>query len=65
MIDSDTDDTLDRKIDCDNGGVSRHLGRIADFMSEWEGRIAEELDLKSSDVSAIRTRYPGDLKLQA
>ena len=65
MIDSDNDDPLDRVIDCDNGGVSRHLGCIADYMREWEGRIAEELELGSSDVAAIRTKYPNELTLQA
>lgn len=65
MTESDIDDALDRKIDYDNDGVSRDLGRIADSMREWQGRIAEELDLNSSDVSAIRTKHPDELKLQA
>ena len=51
-------------IDFENDGVSKHLGQIADSMYEWEGRIAEELELTSADVSAIRTKHPFDLKLQ-
>ena len=47
----------------DGDGVSKHLGQIADSMSEWEGRIADELGLKNADVAAIKNDYP-KLKLQ-
>ena len=43
---------------------SRHLGRIAESMAEWEGQIADEFKLTDSDVAAIKTEYPGKLKLQ-
>ena len=41
-----------------------HLGEIADFMSEWEGRIAEKFKLSLSDIAGIKTQYPQILKLQ-
>ena len=40
------------------------LDRIADFMYEWEGRIAEELDLTTAEVAGIKTKYPQEPKLQ-
>lgn len=52
------------EIDIKHNGVSKHLGQIADYMHEWEGPIAEELGLKRADISAIRTKYPSQLKLQ-
>ena len=42
----------------------KHLGRIADIMCEWEGRIADELELSEADVSAIIAKHPRELKLQ-
>ena len=42
----------------------RELGRIADYMNEWEGRIAEELGLKIAEIEGIRTKHPKELKLQ-
>ena len=41
-----------------------HLGRIADSLSEWEGPIADNLELTPSDVAAIKTSYPSKLHLQ-
>ena len=55
---------LNKEIDFCNNGVPKHLGRIADSMYEWEGRIAEELGLTKADVANIKTKYPMDLKLQ-
>ena len=52
------------KIDFENLVYSTHLGRISEILREWEGRIADELGLKPSDVAAIRMKYPFDLKLQ-
>ena len=43
----------------------KHLGQIADSMAEWEGRLADEFNLTESDVAAIKTKYPGELKLQS
>ena len=57
-------DKLDLVIDAVNGGVSKHLGRIADNMTEWEGRIAEELDLCDAEITAITKKYPDALPLQ-
>ena len=63
---SSKDDALDLKkeIDFCNGGVPKHLGRIADSMAEWEGRISDELGLTKADVASIKTKYPMNLKLQ-
>ena len=47
-----------------NSGVSKHLGQIADSMYEWEGPVAEALDLERADVAAIVKKHPTDLKLQ-
>ena len=44
---------------------SRHLGRIAELMVEWEGSIADELKLTESDVADIKTKHPQRLKLQS
>ena len=55
---------LDKEIDFCNKGVPKHLGRIADSMEEWEGRIAEELGLTKADVANIKMKYPSNLKLQ-
>ena len=43
---------------------SRHVGQIADIMYTWEERIAEELDMKKSDVEAIKMKHPFQLKSQ-
>ena len=43
----------------------KYLGRIADSMAEWEGRIADELGLTVADTAAIKKKYPGELKLQS
>ena len=55
---------LNMVIDGENKGVPKHLGRIADGMSEWEGRIAEELGLTLHDVKQIKTLHPYNFKLQ-
>ena len=55
---------LDQVLDFENDGVSKHLGQIADSIHEWEGSIAEQLGLKVADVAAIKTRHPGELRLQ-
>jgi GTPase SAR1 family protein len=56
---------LDKEIDFCYKGVPKHLGRIADSMAEWEGRIADELGLTEADVSTIKTKHPSNLKLQS
>jgi hypothetical protein len=56
---------LDQVIDSDHGGVSRHLGQIADSMYEWEGAVADSLGLNQADVTEIKEAHPGKFKLQA
>ena len=51
-------------VDFEHGGVSKHLGQIADVMYEWEGRIAEQLELTRADVAAINKKHPNKLELQ-
>ena len=51
-------------LDSEHGGVSKHLGQIADAMYEWEGAIAEQLGLIRADIAAIKIKYPSELKLQ-
>ena len=51
-------------IDSENGGVPKHLGKIADSMYEWEGKVAEELKLSQADVAAIKTKNSSNLRLQ-
>ena len=56
---------LDKEIDADGHGVLKHLGQIADSMTEWEGRISDELKLTPADVASIHTKHPRNLKLQS
>ena len=51
-------------IDSRHDGVSKHLGQIADAMYEWEGAVAEQLNLTEADIAAIKMKHPGELKLQ-
>ena len=64
MMSFNTDTLLDRTIDSENNGVSKDLGRIADFMSEWEGPIAEHLELTQADIAGIKLKYQDKLNLQ-
>ena len=54
----------DQVLDFNNGGVSKHLGQIADSMCEWEGPVAEQLDLTPAEIAAIKVKHPGELKPQ-
>ena len=54
---------LEREIDAD--GVLKHLGMIADLMTEWEGQISEKLELTPADVASIHVQHPNKLKLQS
>ena len=58
------DQMFDQVLDSENGGVSKHLGEIADSMYEWEGPVAEQLGLTPADVAAIKTEHPNKLRLQ-
>ena len=53
---------LDKEID--ENGVPMQLGQIANFMDEWEGRIADHLELTIADVASIKKEYPSKLSLQ-
>ena len=44
---------------------SRYFGHIAESMVEWEGLIADELNLTPADVAHIKTKHPQNLKLQS
>ena len=55
---------LNQVLVFENSGVSKHLGVIADSMYEWEGKIAEHLDLTTVDVDSIKMKYPNELRLQ-
>ena len=55
---------FDQVLDFENGGVSKHLGQIADSMYEWEGSVAEQLGLTPAEIAAIKMKYPGELRLQ-
>ena len=55
---------LNQVLDYDSGGVSKHLGQIADSMDKWEGPVAEELGLSQANISAIKAAYPTDFNLQ-
>ena len=52
-------------IDADNNGIPKHLGQIADLLAEWEGSVADGLNLTPADVASIRIKYPNNLKLQS
>lgn len=57
-------DLLNEVIDLGHGGVSKHLGQIADTMYEWEGSVAEQLGLTQVDIATIKVKHPSELKLQ-
>ena len=42
----------------------KHIGRIADFMSEWDGAIGDALELTYADRAAISEAHPRKLNLQ-
>ena len=52
---------LNKEIDFEHkastGVVSKHLGRIADSMTGWEGAVADNLDLTEADRSHIRKNH--------
>ena len=55
---------LDLPLDFYNQGVPQHLGKIADSIPQWEGAIAEALELTQVDVEAIKAKHPNKLDLQ-
>ena len=42
----------------------KHIGPIADSMSEWEGAIGDALELTYADREAIKAAHPGRVNLQ-
>ena len=56
---------IDERKLCSTEVQFRHLGQIAESMVEWEGPIADELELTPADVADIKTKYPHSLKLQS
>ena len=56
-------DMLDTTIPDKEIGFN-HRGQIAELMAEWEGSIADALNLTDTDVADIKHQYPRELKLQ-
>ena len=59
---------LDREIDFEHRDergqlIPRHLGKMAESMTDWEGAIADHLGLSKPDRSEIRDKYPWEPKL--
>ena len=68
-VPSDNRWKLDEEIDFEhkdtrNQVIPKHLGRIAESMTDWEGTIADHLDLSESDRSDIRERNIREPKLR-
>ena len=42
----------------------KHIGPIADSMSEWEGAVGDALELTYTDRAAILEAHPGRVNLQ-
>lgn len=57
-------DRLIQVLDFESGGVPKHLGKIADFVYEWEGKVADELELTKTDVNSIKLLHKDRLDLQ-
>ena len=55
---------LGQLLDFENGGVSNHLGQIANSMYEWEGPVAEQLGPTIVNIAEIKMKYPRELRLQ-
>ena len=56
--------TLTDVLDSKCGDIPKHSGQIADSMYEWEGPVADHLQLSPADVANIKKKHPGQLKLQ-
>ena len=42
----------------------KHIGPIADSMTEWDGTVGDALELTSADRENIREKHRGKLNLQ-
>lgn len=54
---------LDKVLD-DDEMSELHLGKIADAMSDWRGKIAEQLHLSFPETEEIKMANPTRLDLQ-
>ena len=60
---------LDREIDFEHRDergqlIPRHIGKMAESMTDWEGAIADHLGLSEPDRSDIRDKNPRQPELQ-
>ena len=60
---------LDREIDFEHRDersqlIPRHLGKMAESMTDWEGAMADYLGLSEPDRSDIRDKNPRQPELQ-
>ena len=60
---------LDREIDFEHRDergqlIPRHLGKMAESMTDWEGAIADHLGLSDAVRSDIRDKNPRQPELQ-
>ena len=60
---------LDKEFDFEHKNASglavpKHLGRIADLMTEWEGSVADCLGLTEPEKYDIREKNPNKPSLQ-
>ena len=55
---------LNEVLDSENSGVPKDIGKIAEFVYEWEGRVADELGLTKFDVNNIKLLHKDRLDLQ-
>ena len=61
---------LDEEIDFENKNtvtgdlIPKHFGRIADRMTNWEGLVADNLDLSDADRFNIKEHSPTKPELQ-
>ena len=62
---SNASPSLDDELDAGNNNVPKHIGVIANSISEWEGPLAEALELTDPEVEEIKTKHPGKLGLQS
>ena len=51
-------------IELDTKVQEKHIGEIADSMTEWEGPIADKLKLGTNDVANIKAKHQQNLMLQ-
>ena len=63
MAVQESDSRLDVVLDFHNRAPI-HLQQIADSMYEWEGAVAENLELTSAEVEGIKVKHPRNLKSQ-